>query len=103
LSSENTPTEALRRSKKSWEKKVTKNTTPKKRHEHSLLRWLADAKKKVGVEQEKFARVVLASAYFPPSTHLPTKNHNVSSPVGVFYIESLISDPGHGPLSLGTL
>jgi hypothetical protein len=39
------------------------NTTPKKRHEHFLLRWLADAKKKkVGVEQEKFSQVVLASA-----------------------------------------
>jgi hypothetical protein len=38
------------------------NTTPKKRHEHCLLRWLADAKKKVGVEQEGVAQVILASA-----------------------------------------
>jgi hypothetical protein len=29
---------------------------------HCLLRWLADAKKKVGVEQEKAAQVILNSA-----------------------------------------
>jgi hypothetical protein len=38
------------------------NTTTKKRHEHFLLRWLADAKKKVGVEQEKVSQVILDSA-----------------------------------------
>jgi hypothetical protein len=36
---------------------------PKKRHEHCLLRWLADAKKKkAGVEQEKVAQVILDSS-----------------------------------------
>jgi hypothetical protein len=58
LSSENTPTEILRRSKKKVKKQNVINTTPKKRHEHCLLRWLADAKKKVGVEQEKVAQVI---------------------------------------------
>jgi hypothetical protein len=62
-SSENTPTEILRRSKKKVGKKKVMNTTPQKRHEHYLLRWLADAKKKkVGVEQEKVTQVILASA-----------------------------------------
>jgi hypothetical protein len=46
LSSENTPTEILRRSKTKLEKKKVINTTPKKRHEHCLLRWLADPKNK---------------------------------------------------------
>jgi hypothetical protein len=32
------------------------------KHEHCLLRWLADAKKKVGVEQEKVTQVILDSA-----------------------------------------
>jgi hypothetical protein len=46
-------------------KKKVINTTPKKRHEHCLLRWLADSltpKKKVGVEQEKVAQVILGSS-----------------------------------------
>jgi hypothetical protein len=59
LSSENTPTEILRLKKK-LEKKKAMNTTPKKRHEHCLLRWLADAPKKIGIEQEKVAQVILA-------------------------------------------
>jgi hypothetical protein len=33
--------------KKKFGKKKVINPTPKKRHEHSLLRWLADAKGKV--------------------------------------------------------
>jgi hypothetical protein len=61
LSSENTPTEILRRSKKKVEKKKVINTTSKKRHEHCLLRWLGDAKKKVGVEQGKVSQVILDS------------------------------------------
>jgi hypothetical protein len=44
------------------EKKKVINTTPKKRHEHCLLRWLADVKKKVEVEQENVAQVILDSA-----------------------------------------
>jgi hypothetical protein len=34
-------------------KKKVINTTPKKRHEHSLLRWLADVKKKSGLSMRK--------------------------------------------------
>jgi hypothetical protein len=43
--------------KKSWKKKKVINTTPNKRHEHSLLRWPAGTKKKAGVEQEEAGRV----------------------------------------------
>ena len=57
----NTPSLKSFGDKKKVRKKVI-NTTPKKRHEHCLLRWLADAKKKVGVEQEKVSQVILGSA-----------------------------------------
>jgi hypothetical protein len=56
------PLKSFEDQKKSWKKKKVINTTPQKRHEHCLLRWLAGAKKKVGVEQEKVAQVILDSA-----------------------------------------
>jgi hypothetical protein len=66
------------------------NTTPKKRHEHGLLRWPADAKKKVGVEQGKFIMLGTQMPSFPLSTHVPTKNHNTSSPVRVFFSHRIV-------------
>jgi hypothetical protein len=67
---ENAPTE---------KKKVIKITS-KKRCEHCLLCWPAGAKKKVGVEQEKVARLFRQMPSFAPPTHLLTKHHNISGP-----------------------
>jgi hypothetical protein len=62
LRSKTPPLKPFGDQKKSWKKKKVTNTTPQKRHEHFLLRWLADAKKKVGVEQEEVAQVILDNA-----------------------------------------
>ena len=44
-------------------------------------------KKKVGVEQEKACRVISGQMpSYPLPTHLPTKHHNISGPLRVFFI-----------------
>jgi hypothetical protein len=49
----NAPTEIPRRLKQKVKKKKVIKTKPQKKHGHCLLCWPADAKKKVGVKQEK--------------------------------------------------
>jgi hypothetical protein len=77
---ENAPTEIeVSLGLKVKKKKVTK-TTPQKRCENRLLCWPAGAKKKIGVEQEKAAQVILASAWFSPSDPLANETSQHSRP-----------------------
>jgi hypothetical protein len=63
ISTEIAPTEIPWRLKNNLGKKKAIKTTPKKGHEHCLLCWPADVKKRVGVEQGKVSHVGLANAY----------------------------------------
>ena len=82
------------------EKKRSYKPPPKKGHEHRLLCWPTDVKKKksgLSSEQEKVGCVRLANAYLAPSgpsTHLPTKLATSQPRCVFFYIGSFISDPG---------
>jgi hypothetical protein len=94
--------------KKKLEKKNVINTTPKKRHEHSLLRWLADAKKKKsGLSRRKLPRLFWIAPSWALPTHYPTKHHFISGPARPLsphvFFGGVVSDPGRGSLSLGAL